>query len=191
MRSTIHYRRILAVLTLAGVLLLPNGAGVRADDTALFSNQVPPNVVLIIDNSGSMNQISWHPAFRPDVVYDTVACPYIADTDDPAYDPTCLEHPLCNISVGDEDFEEESGNSWSASINTADFQTQDGITVSGKCGNTRLVFNDPEVDAIGATTGWDLTYLRWYFSNNVEEDPDGDGNTILEDILSTTNGQHS
>jgi len=36
-----------------------------ADDTSLFSVAVPPNVMLLMDNSGSMNQIVWHPTFDP------------------------------------------------------------------------------------------------------------------------------
>jgi hypothetical protein len=46
------------VLTLlaVGALLLPGRAGI-ADDTALFTAIVPPNVMLMIDNSGSMNNI--------------------------------------------------------------------------------------------------------------------------------------
>jgi len=51
-------------------LLLPGSAGL-ADDTALFTAVVPPNVMLVIDNSGSMNNLVWHPKF------------------DPAVDPTC------------------------------------------------------------------------------------------------------
>lgn len=34
-----------------------------ADDTAVFSTSVPPNVLLVIDNSGSMNEIITHPAY--------------------------------------------------------------------------------------------------------------------------------
>src|SRR5688572_18016677 len=31
------------------------------DDSALFSASVPPNVLMVVDNSGSMNEIMWHP----------------------------------------------------------------------------------------------------------------------------------
>ncbi len=37
----------------------------RADDTAFFTASVPPNVMLLVDNSGSMNNLVWHPAFKP------------------------------------------------------------------------------------------------------------------------------
>src|SRR5690606_987641 len=35
------------------------------DDTDLFTVAVPPNVLLVVDNSGSMNHIVWHPDFDP------------------------------------------------------------------------------------------------------------------------------
>ena len=61
-----HTRRItLAALVLVGLLGLPNAAEVSADDTALFSANVPPNVMVLIDNSSSMRNLVWHPAFDP------------------------------------------------------------------------------------------------------------------------------
>jgi len=54
----------MAPLGLVLALLAPGSAG-RADDTDLFSTAVPPNVLLFVDNSGSMNNIVWHPAFDP------------------------------------------------------------------------------------------------------------------------------
>jgi type IV pilus assembly protein PilY1 len=46
----------------------------RADidaDLFLFTTSVPPNVMILLDNSGSMNEIVWHPAYDPTV---TPAC---------------------------------------------------------------------------------------------------------------------
>jgi len=51
-------------LVLAPLLAVPVA---WADDTALFTTAVPPNVMLMVDNSGSMNHIVWHPAYDPDV----------------------------------------------------------------------------------------------------------------------------
>lgn len=45
---------------LACVFLGPNRS--VGDDTAIFTAQVPPNVMILLDNSGSMNEIMWHPA---------------------------------------------------------------------------------------------------------------------------------
>ena len=56
--------RALGGMALVAALLLPGAAG-RADDTDLFSTNVAPNVMLIADNSGSMEHIVWHPAFDP------------------------------------------------------------------------------------------------------------------------------
>lgn len=57
--------RSLMVLAFATALVLPGAAG-RADDTLLFSTTVAPNVLLVVDNSGSMEHIVWHPDFDPD-----------------------------------------------------------------------------------------------------------------------------
>jgi type IV pilus assembly protein PilY1 len=47
---------------------LPLGSA-RSDDTALFSTSVPPNVMLIVDNSGSMNTMVWHPDYIDGTTY--------------------------------------------------------------------------------------------------------------------------
>ena len=54
-------------LLLVGLLALPLPLPQRAaaQDTALFSNSVAPNVMLMVDNSGSMEHMVWHPAFDP------------------------------------------------------------------------------------------------------------------------------
>ena len=57
--------RTLVALALAAGLLTAAPVGAQLDDTALFSTQVPPNVVMLVDNSGSMHHIVWHPAYDP------------------------------------------------------------------------------------------------------------------------------
>jgi len=49
--------------------LFASPAGRAEDDTALFSVNVPPNVLLVVDNSGSMNNMVWHPDFDPGATY--------------------------------------------------------------------------------------------------------------------------
>ena len=52
----------LARALFAGIALLaafPSAAG----DEDIFSSQIAPNVVLMVDNSGSMNAIMEHPSF--------------------------------------------------------------------------------------------------------------------------------
>lgn len=52
-------------LAIAAMFLLSPSAG--ADDTTLFSAVVPPNVLLMVDNSGSMSNLVWHPDYNPNV----------------------------------------------------------------------------------------------------------------------------
>src|SRR5262249_24089099 len=73
-------RRVRAVLLVRGLALLLCGAvlstpatPVRADDTDLFSTIVAPNVMLLVDNSGSMNEMVYHPAYNPNA---TPTCTY-------------------------------------------------------------------------------------------------------------------
>jgi len=58
----------LAPLALACVMLLPASGPARGDaddDLFLFTTSVAPNVAIMLDNSGSMNHLVWHPAFDP------------------------------------------------------------------------------------------------------------------------------
>ena len=49
----------------AGLLtVLVSSLATGADDTALFSTSFPPNVLLMVDNSGSMNEIMTPPGVR-------------------------------------------------------------------------------------------------------------------------------
>ncbi|MDJ0865357.1 MAG: PilC/PilY family type IV pilus protein [Myxococcota bacterium] len=66
--KTLNRPSIAAVVTLA-LLYAPVAQGQSTDDTALFSVAVPPNVMLLVDNSGSMNHLVWHPEFDPAVTY--------------------------------------------------------------------------------------------------------------------------
>ena len=58
-------RNLIVVFALALVGLVAAPAGAQLDDSALFSTQTPPNVLMVVDNSGSMNHIVWHPAYDP------------------------------------------------------------------------------------------------------------------------------
>jgi type IV pilus assembly protein PilY1 len=70
-------RRSFALLLLAAALLVPGTAGsvkpsppppaadAGGDDLFLMTTSVAPNVVLLMDNSKSMNQIEWYPEFDP------------------------------------------------------------------------------------------------------------------------------
>ena len=59
------------VALISATLLLAGGALAQTeDDLFLFTSSVAPNVLIQLDNSGSMNHIVWHPAFDPDGTYD-------------------------------------------------------------------------------------------------------------------------
>jgi type IV pilus assembly protein PilY1 len=187
-------KRILPLAAATAALLAPAGGGPLADDTALFANQVAPNVVLIFDNSQSMNHIVWHPAYKPELFHDGVCS---TDPADPDYDENCLEYPLCPLTYNDGEFEDSATNNWSISDGGV-FGTRSGTGTIVKSDNNsacndRVVFHDPEV--AGATpardTWWTEKYLEWYFSDNVELDHDGDGRTILEEMLDTDDGVRS
>ncbi len=89
--------RALAIGIIATGILFAGSTEVRADDTALFTTSVPPNVLFIFDNSGSMNNIVWHPEFEAGAIYQGDAgenCTFISDPTDPGWDPLCLEFAL-------------------------------------------------------------------------------------------------
>ncbi len=65
--KTNQARRSVAAAALVVAFLVPSQSARTDDDTALFSVNVPPNVMIVIDNSGSMNEMVWHPDFNPAV----------------------------------------------------------------------------------------------------------------------------
>lgn len=81
MSSTLRLLRArwLALAVACAAILLPD-ARLRADidaDLFLFTTSVPPNVAIVLDNSGSMNHLVWHPAFDP---AQTPTCSYFSNT---------------------------------------------------------------------------------------------------------------
>jgi type IV pilus assembly protein PilY1 len=78
MRSKYEIRRAIGLLAIATALVLPSRVG-RAEDSELFSTAVAPNVVLFVDNSGSMNSVVWHPAFDPTKASSFYGCTQYTD----------------------------------------------------------------------------------------------------------------
>jgi type IV pilus assembly protein PilY1 len=80
--KTIHHRlrrTLLGATVLVAALVAP-GPDVSADidaDLFLFTTSVPPNVAIVLDNSGSMNHLVWHPAYDPT---KTPTCNYFSNT---------------------------------------------------------------------------------------------------------------
>jgi len=63
---------IAALLFIVGFIagLTSPASAQTEDDLFLFTSSVSPNVLIQLDNSGSMNHIVWHPDFDPDEDYD-------------------------------------------------------------------------------------------------------------------------
>ena len=63
---------ILALFFTAGCIagLTSPASAQTEDDLFLFTSSVAPNVLIQLDNSGSMNHIVWHPDFDPEGDYD-------------------------------------------------------------------------------------------------------------------------
>jgi type IV pilus assembly protein PilY1 len=131
-----------------------------ADDTVLFSTIVPPNVMLLVDNSGSMNGIVWHPAFDPSA---TPACAYWTNTND-------------FYSV-----EASSSDTFPDGASDTGFQSgSHAITSTGCVTTAREIFVDPLVEAKGEVTYWSGRYLNWYYSSAAD--------THVASITGTGNG---
>ena len=68
MRTGNRVSRAVLVLGVSLGVLIAGDATSLIDDVVLFSTSVTPNVLVVIDNSGSMNHIVWHEDFDPTVV---------------------------------------------------------------------------------------------------------------------------
>ena len=80
-------RRLVQVSICLFVLLAPDsqraaaqGLPIGSDDSTLFSTAVAPNVVLMIDNSGSMNHVVWHESYDSSVPASTSGCTFFNDS---------------------------------------------------------------------------------------------------------------
>jgi type IV pilus assembly protein PilY1 len=151
-------RRIRATLVLlAGAWLLPVAAAAMSgapsadpppldaygDDTFLISTSLSPNVILIMDNSESMNQIEWHPAFDQEA---TPVCAHWDNSTDYNFDALKTEFGI-------------PANPTSISVTVADVN----------CGRTRTLWDPSQLDAKSVETLYSGRYLNWYFS--AEADP--------------------
>ncbi len=134
--------RFVSTLGVAALLAAPATAQ-TVNDTALFSAVVPPNVMLLVDNSGSMNTIVYHPAYNPAAVntcnYFTNASTYFVNSTD-----------VDTFPNGGADTTFRAGSY--------------AIVSPGCVATARNIFVDPAVNAIPDDTRWDGHYLNWYYS---------------------------
>ena len=155
-----------AALAFAALLVLPTMRPAIADDTVLFSTVVPPNVVIIVDNSGSMNHVVWHPAF----------------------DPTAT--PTCRYWDDDRQYNVSSDSSDGFPGGSGDTSFRNGsYNISGEddgddCVDESIeIFIDPLVQLDYNSTRWQGRYLNWLFSP--------ESNAYRNDIHDTNNGTYS
>jgi type IV pilus assembly protein PilY1 len=163
--------RLPKVLAPLALLALLAAAPARAqDDTALFSTAVPPNVLLFVDNSGSMNEVMWHPSYQRSA---PGACPIFGLVAPNAGGPTSgsstinnmsytCSQGLCRVQIG-------SGTSGFTSTGTVTCPSgatrQKGYISRTFCSNTRRMYVDAETACQGNSTWYSEEYLEWYFSD--------------------------
>jgi type IV pilus assembly protein PilY1 len=167
-----RHPRLLASLIATAALLLPGAAGV-ADDSAFFSARVPPNVVIIMDTSGSMRIMVQHPYFdsadAPFVMSNGTTCDALplsqGDTDsypDEASPARNVRVSTSSAQIGHRfELRRSALSDWTATPTTSDDPDQ-GYVLRTFCGHERKLYTDPNVDGYGHTW-WLRDYLNWYF----------------------------
>ena len=141
-------------------------APASADDADLFSSKLPPNVLLVVDNSGSMQTVIYHPAYDPDVDYQALTG--------------------CSSSTF------SSGGSYSVGPSSWSYNFNSGSTYT-RCSVARQL---PGLDtnhdgSVDAGMSYPSNYLYFIFSSLVDAqyDFDGDGTndgTIYNQIRNRT-----
>jgi type IV pilus assembly protein PilY1 len=152
----------LAIASLGFLLgtALPSGAG----DEEIFTAQIAPNVVLMVDNSGSMNAIMEHEAF-----------------DAATYTPPCNALPASGSGfqwIRDQDDEWTAVYCWSSFCTFWTWSGQGGWTATADpddhelsgyvtrkfCGQTRRLYNDGVNQSYGNYTWYYPGYANWLFN---------------------------
>lgn len=158
-----HRRLRITLASLLAFGLLPSLSPAQStDDTVLFSTVVPPNVILLMDNSGSMHHIVWHPMF------------------DPTLTPTCQYWNNSSSYFVDSN----SGDSFPSGSGDSTFRPGTHTISSSGCTSTnREIFVDPAVQAGNDRTRWQGRYLNWLYS------PEADSS--ISEIVATGNANFS
>ncbi len=186
-------RRILAsILTAATCLVIRTAEG--ADDTAVFSTAVPPNVLLLIDTSLSMNEIMYHPAADPANAtcqmfgwlapgtnppsgalpvngsgtmndQNGVGTPYNCDPNTRHCRFEIAENMTGFTSTGTVTCDAPpAGNQCGTGAGAARTTCQSGYLTRKFCGKTRRMYIDGETACRNNKTWWSEYYDEWYFS---------------------------
>ena len=174
-------RRAAPFLALCAVLLVSLASG--ADDTLLFTSRVAPNVLLMIDNSNSMNEIMRHPA---SISIPPPGWPYAGCNILPKPTPTTTPFPYGPNTINDQSVPakatrydcypgfgcwmviDPSTAGFTASPSTTD-DPDTGYITRTFCGQTRKIWHDGQQTNINGVASndnptWiDNDYLEWLF----------------------------
>lgn len=181
------------VLALALATFSVPATAVAGDDTQIFSTTVPPNVLLFIDNSGSMNAIMEHPAFdRSQHPFDRADGSGVCDIVPPSASNAWIQDDngdwivrrcfgvgcTLQVDVGTPGF-----------TYTADpsDHPDNGYVTRTFCGETRKLYHDGSLEDDNNNTWYFEEYLEWYFSLDSSDPVD---QQILSEIDDDTNGRH-
>src|SRR4029453_1811906 len=162
------------VLALAGLLALASGPARSQDDNALCSSAVAPNGMLFVHNSGSMNEIMWHPNFNQTASTCAIFGWVAPNSGGPTTGSGTLNNMgyTCDATYRDCRFEINNLTSGFTSTGTytcpagaPNGPTQPiGYVQRSFCGKTHKMYVDPANLCYGNKTWWGEEYTEWLFS---------------------------
>ncbi|HIK84702.1 MAG TPA: hypothetical protein EYG08_06275 [Myxococcales bacterium] len=186
-------------MTIMSILFIVGGAlpGVAGDED-IFSAQVPPNVVLMVDNSGSMNAVMEHPSFDSQTFAYT--CEFMLPTgnfsssinDDFGVSTRYVcRSSGCRLEI------RSDASGWTATSDSTD-HPGNGYVTRTFCGETRRLYSDGVNESVYGNRTWYYSeYAEWLFSIDESDaatliGPAGEQRTapqIIADIDLADNGQ--
>ncbi len=155
-------------LLLALILFLVAARAHAQSDLDVLTNAVPPNVMILLDNSGSMAHAMWHDDFSPNVFHDVGVVDSVCDI--PSVPAIAGSDGFC-VGSGDSLDRCPNNGSRRSSGNHVDC---DIGTIPGGCAaapagwscwesSGEYHFVLPEFTS-GGTTRWSRNYLSWLFT---------------------------
>lgn len=189
-------------VVLAFTILLAPSAMMHADDTDLFTARVTPNVLLMVDNSNSMNEIMEHPAYdRDDAPFGCDVVPTSpAGTSGNVNDDNGIATPYrCTIIGCFVEFDDQIAGFTPTATTSDDPET--GYIERTFCGERRRIYHDGGITNVGGNTSldnetrWIEPYIEWYFSLDTSDTTTTHPPTnqtaaqIVADILDEANGR--
>jgi len=157
-------RRILWTTFVSVVFIISGALPGVAGDEDIFSTQVPPNVVLMVDNSGSMNAVMEHPSFDSQTFAYT--CDFMAETgnfsgtinDDFGVSTRYVcRSSGCRLEIN------SSATGWTATPDPTD-DSDNGYIERTFCGQQRKLYSDGINEGYGNRTWYYSEYAEWLFS---------------------------